>query len=68
MKRIFLPEIKLASEVVCLSVAKFRISCYINFLFFLTALLYKGKGEGKFHLRTGHEGPEEGRGIALLFP
>jgi hypothetical protein len=25
------------------------------------------KGKGKFHPRTGHEGPEGGRGIALLF-
>jgi hypothetical protein len=25
------------------------------------------KGKGKFHPRTGHEGPEGGRDIALLF-
>jgi hypothetical protein len=28
----------------------------------------KGKGKGKFHPITGHEGPEGSRGIALLFP
>jgi len=27
----------------------------------------KGKGKGKFHPRTGHEGPGGSRGIALLF-
>ena len=28
----------------------------------------KSKGKGKVHPRTGHVGPEEGRGIALFFP
>jgi hypothetical protein len=27
---------------------------------YLGTILYKGKGKGKGHPRTGHEGPEEG--------
>ena len=30
--------------------------------------LGKGKGKGKVYPRTGHENPEGGRSIALLFP
>ena len=34
---------------------------------FVHCLFLIGKGEGKVLPRTGHEGPEGGRGIALLF-
>jgi hypothetical protein len=29
--------------------------------------IWEGKGESKLPPRTGHEGPEGGRGVALLF-
>ena len=35
--------------------------------FFLTLILRADKGKGNVYPRTGHEGSEGGRGIALLF-
>jgi hypothetical protein len=32
----------------------------------INEIVCKGKSQGKVHPRTGHEGPEGSRGIALL--
>jgi len=57
----------------CLSVCMYTNAAvssgmlYVHFRHDIRNMTCKGKGRGKGHPRTGHEGPKGSRGIALLF-